>query len=230
MLKRIEELENQIANGTVSTPKQSEQVAVATPVIKQTENTDNTNKQTYTNNIKQTQETGEVKSTKAIQDEPKPDIQKNTTVNDDIHSLWVSIVQSIESVPNRAFYSNLARPVEISKEKIVIAFSKEIFVKQAKEGSKKQALIDAVSGYLNIPNPNIEVIISENIDLTKKTTIPPPVKKREEEQELVKQEEEAYHNYVESQKEEQQKPVEIPSGVSSQAEMVKELFDGKYIE
>ena len=44
--------------------------------------------------------------------------------NADIKNLWVSIVQSIESVPNRAFYSNLARPVEITDKKVVIAFSK----------------------------------------------------------------------------------------------------------
>ena len=150
--------------------------------------------------------------------------------NIDTEKLWVSILQSIDSPPNRAFYSNLARPVEISEDKIIIAFKKEMFVKQAKEGAKKQALVDAVSKYLNIKNPNIEIIISDNIDLSKKpAAVQQPVQNHTQEENITKQEEEEYHAFVEAKREEN-KSSNKPVDSSSQAAMVKDLFDGKYID
>ena len=149
-----------------------------------------------------------------------------------MHSLWVSILQSIDSPPNRAFYSNLARPVEISQNKVVVAFSKEMFVKQAREGAKHQALVDAVSKYLNVANPDIEIITSDNIDLSKKVTPPPtPAQKQIEEQNIQKQDEEEYQAFIESKKENPEGKKLTASDIdsSSQAAMVKELFDGKYI-
>ena len=150
--------------------------------------------------------------------------------NIDTEKLWVSILQSIDSPPNRAFYSNLARPVEISEDKIIIAFKKEMFVKQAKEGAKKQALVDAVSKYLNIKNPNIEIIISDNIDLSKKpAAVQQPVQNHTQEENITKQEEEEYQAFVEAKREEN-KSSNKPVDSSSQAAMVKDLFDGKYID
>lgn len=150
--------------------------------------------------------------------------------NIDTEKLWVSILQSIDSPPNRAFYSNLARPVKISEDKIIIAFKKEMFVKQAKEGAKKQALVDAVSKYLNIKNPNIEIIISDNIDLSKKpAAVQQPVQNHTQEENITKQEEEEYHAFVEAKREEN-KSSNKPVDSSSQAAMVKDLFDGKYID
>lgn len=150
--------------------------------------------------------------------------------NIDTEKLWVSILQSIDSPPNRAFYSNLARPVKISEDKIIIAFKKEMFVKQAKEGAKKQALVDAVSKYLNIKNPNIEIIISDNIDLSKKpAAVQQPVQNHTQEENITKQEEEEYQAFVEAKREEN-KSSNKPVDSSSQAAMVKDLFDGKYID
>lgn len=148
----------------------------------------------------------------------------------DMHSLWVSILQSIDSVPTRAFYSNLAKPVEINENKVVVAFTKENFVKQAREGAKNQALVDAVKKYLNVANPIVEIVTSDSIDLSKKTVVPPVrAPKQQEEQSIQKQEEEEYHAFVEGQKE-QSKTSAKPIDSSSQAAMVKDLFDGKFID
>ncbi len=237
LLKRIEELENKIANGVaiatnnvnvkpvqpqVKVQQAPKQEAVQSkPEIK----TVVENKQPENEKPSEIQVKPEPKPTQEIK---QPESQKTES---DIQKLWISIVQSIESVPNRAFYSNLARPVEITNNKVVIAFSKEIFVKQAREGVKNKALIEAVSKYLNVSNPIIEIITSDNIDLSKKiipnNTVQP---KKEEEKDIREQEEEAYRNFVEAQKEEQAKPPVKPENVSGQAEMVKELFGGKYIE
>lgn len=230
LLKRIELLEQKLASGnyaasertyTVSQPSMPQQSAVSAFKPKQTE-----------------REKAEEK-TEATVRKPEP-VQKSeintepptfsSSSDKDLHTLWISILQSIDSPPNRAFYSNLARPVEISEKKIVVAFSKEMFVKQAREGAKNQALVDAVCKYMSVKNPIIEIITSDNIDMTKKTVVPPKTQaqKQSEEQELQKREEEEYHAFTQEQKEKEKTPPS-PVDSSSQAAMVKELFDGKYI-
>jgi len=244
LLKRIETLENQIASGVPVSAKTAavNQPAAEKPQIRpETVNKEIQHNVNLDEPVKKIQELKQEETAPAVNTvktaampsmpEQKATAQEPAPKANDMHSLWVSILQSIDSPPNRAFYSNLARPVEISENKIVVAFSKEMFVKQAKEGAKRQALVDAVSKYLNISNPVIDVITSDNIDLSKKITPPPtPAQKAVEEQNIQKQEEEEYHSFVESKKAEEQKAVTAADiDVSSQAAMVKELFDGKFI-
>lgn len=248
LLKRIEELEQKISSGNIEVS--SKQIYAAKPVVQEQNKIEPQKIETpakdekspsfstspiYYQKQEETNITGQkTEQSNSSQDTDIKDIVQNTSPSvkkdSDTESLWVSILQSIDSPPNRAFYSNLARPVEITEEKIVIAFTKEMFVKQAKEGNKKAALVEAVSKYMNISNPNIQIIINDNIDLSKKIT-PPPVnsQQKEEEHNIRKQEEEAYHAFVESKKEEEAKPKITSVDSSSQAAMVKELFDGKYI-
>jgi DNA polymerase-3 subunit gamma/tau len=255
MLKRIEELERKLANGVVSTPKPAAQ-----PVIKPAEPKPVAQTEKEVPPPVQTEQPVQPQPApkKEVPEEYKPVVEKvqqfaqqqtvpqasaekplranepEVTISqkkDDLHATWASILQCIESLPTKAFYSNLSRPVEISDNKIVIAFTKELFVKQAKEGAKNKALVEAVSKYLNVANPVIEIITSDNIDLMQKVMPPPPVKKVEEEKNLQEQEEEEYNSYMEAKKEEENKPKEPvkPEDTSSQAAMVKDLFNGKYI-
>lgn len=232
LLKRIEELEQKLATGDFKPAIQSPQITVAKPIVEQPKFEPPKFETRKNEDAKPVQQIEKVESAPKTEPEKQsaPIQQSQTTGGTNSHDLWISILQSIDSPPNRAFYSNLARPVEITEEKIVIAFSKEMFVKQAKEGSKKTALVDAVSKYLNIKNPNIEIILSDNIDLTKKIpSTPVNQAPKEDEKTIQKQEEEEYHAFVESKKEEETKPKMPNIDSSSQAAMVKELFDGKYI-
>ena len=163
-----------------------------------------------------------------VQQAPPPPPVAPQSGGNDLHSLWVSILQSIDSPPNRAFYSNLAKPVEITDNKVVVAFTKEMFVKQAKEGAKKQALYDAVCRYLNTSNPVIDVVTSDSVDFSKKVTTPVTKPMPIPENEVRKQEEEEYHAFVEAKKEAEKQPT-APIDTSSQVNMVKDLFDGKII-
>jgi len=218
LLKRIEKLEAQLASGNIkvtSTP----QVSVAPQMVVK-----NDVEKVQTNVPKP-----EVKPQVVQAPQSKPASLAPSAGNSDLHNLWVSILQSIDSPPNKAFYTSLARPVEITDKKVVVAFTKEMFIKQAKEGSKKQALFDAVCRYLNVSNIEIEIVTSDSIDLSKKVVAPPPVKKQEIETDIRKQDEEEYQNFVEAKKEEQNQQVKVVDS-SSQAAMVKELFDGKYID
>lgn len=240
LMKRIETLETKLASGNFTAPQSQPHAQpiqrAAAPQIAKPAPVEHEHHVQETRKVEPPKQEHhqEIKSESQIHNEPaaEPKPQQHmpaSSGSNDMHSLWVSILQSISSPPNRAFYSNLARPIEISEEKVVIAFSKELFVKQAKEGSKKQALVDAVSNYLGVKNPNIEIIISDNIDLSKKTQLPPVAEKKTEDREIVKQEEAAYHEYVESKKEEAKKPSISSVDASSQAAMVKDLFGGKFI-
>ena len=59
-----------------------------------------------------------------------------------------------------------------------------------------------------------------DIDIDSKTA--------QEQKDIREKEEEEYQNFIESKKEEEKKPIVVDS--SSQAGMVKELFNGKYVE
>ncbi len=222
LMKRIEVLEQQIESGNITVSSVNKtiptvNIPASKPVVQ-------TPKQEFVKPLENKQQA----TPQPVVEKQEP-VQKVDPANADMQSLWVSILQSIDNTSHKAFYTGLARPVEISEQKIVIAFKKEMFVKQASEGGKKQALVDAVSRYLNIANPNIEIILSDGIDLTKKVApLPTPAQKRVEEQTIQKQEEEEYHAFVQSKKEEAP-AVTKPIDSSSQAAMVKELFDGKYI-
>ncbi len=233
LLKRIEELENKLASGNFNNNSEIPIIA-AKPVFENSaKNYSSSSKESEVEKIKEKPENSQIKDTeheKNISSSNQEIQSSQACAKSELHTLWVSILQSIESLPNRAFYSNLSRPVEISKEKIVIAFKKEMFVKQAKEGPKHQALCDAVSKYLNIQNPNIEIIVNNNVDLSEKTA---PITKnstapKNEELEITKQEEEEYQAYNEKQIKERENP-SPPADISSQAEMIKELFNGKYV-
>ena len=56
-----------------------------------------------------------------------------------------------------------------------------------------------------------------------------PVQNHTQEENITKQEEEEYHAFVEAKREEN-KSSNKPVDSSSQAAMVKDLFDGKYID
>ena len=231
LLKRIEQLEQQISSGSVNVSAAPQKITASKPVAKEEPNVIIPRK-VEEDKIEKKEEKANADLNQSYE---KENVANNTSMNsavNDMHSLWVSILQSIDSPPNRAFYSNLARPVEISQNKVVVAFSKEMFVKQAREGAKHQALVDAVSKYLNVSNPDIEIITSDNIDLSKKVTPPPsPAQKQIEEQNIQKQDEEEYQAFIESKKENPEGKKITASDIdsSSQAAMVKELFDGKYI-
>ncbi len=221
LMKRIEVLEQKIASGIVSAPVQ-QRASAPQPVQQQ-----------RPVSPVQKQEAPQVQREEIQRPQPQISQPKPAPVTDpasaDLHSLWISVLQSIDSPPSKAIYS-VAKPVEISEEKIVIAFPNESFVE--KEKARRSAFEAAVLKYLNIKNPNISVLVGTNIQPVKTTITPPtPAQKKVEEQNIQKQEEEEYHAIMQAKKEEADKPKEVkPVDSSSQAAMVRELFDGKYID
>ena len=230
LMKRIEVLEQKLANGVIAEPVQ-QRAAVQQPV-QQPRQISNIQKQE-----EQQVQREEIQRPQQqfSQQRPAPTpAPAPTPVADpataDLHSLWISVLQSIDSPPTKAFYT-IAKPVEISEEKIVIAFPNESFVE--KEKARRSAFEAAILKYLNIKNPNISVLVGTNIQPVKTTITPPPTpaQKKVEEQNIQKKEEEEYHALMQAKKNEEATPkVTKPVDSSSQAAMVKQLFDGKYID
>ena len=180
LLNRIQVLEEKIASGNfeVSSAPRAIAPAIQKPAVEQPRPV------VQPRPVEQERASSPIQRENPVQERTQQPQQEQTTPvmpqngGNDLHSLWVSILQSIDSPPNRAFYSNLAKPVEITDNKVVVAFSKEMFVKQAREGAKNVALVDAVKRYLNVSNPIIEIITSDNIDLSQKVVVPPPAPKK----------------------------------------------------
>ena len=219
LLKRIQILEDQLASG-VTIKKQTETPVISKPIIQDTivENTKNEIISSASN---------EAECKTGLNREQKRESHQN--ISSDLHNTWVSVVQNISSLTAKAYFQK-AIPVELSENKILIAFQTDMFIKMA-DKNKKQALADSVTGYLGIKNPNIEIILTSDIpkDITAKPTasIVQLPEKKDETVDIQKQEEEEYHNYIEKKQEEIicQKPADI----SDQANMIKEIFDGKFL-
>jgi len=76
-------------------------------------------------------------------DMPKETVAKIPAEN--LNSNWAKLLENIESVPSRMLLNNLAKPVEVNSESIIITFNVESFVKQAQEKSKMLPLEKAAA-------------------------------------------------------------------------------------
>ena len=168
-------------------------------------------------------------------------IVPNNTQNDNYH--WRDLLKNIDSMPSRAFYSSLAHPISLSKEKVVISFNKEIFVKQARDKNKSQAFYDACKKYFSVENIEVDVklkndIHNEKINLNEileenEKKLPSSVQEQEK-----KKEKEISQNELDTFKEElgiynatekKTKSTSQNVNLSDQEKMIVDLFDGKII-
>lgn len=228
--KRLENLENNIQTGSIQTMPPKVSPAITAPKIeakppevakKQPETTPKKEEPAITNPIETTKE--------KPQETPIADAPvAQPSLNSDLSSVWTGILQNIESMPSRTFYMSLAKPIELTKEKLVISFAKDIFVKQSKEDSKKLPLKNAALKYFEVPDINIQVHLSDGtqeqapkvsldkkkIELTKKV-----------EETIEESSEDEYLDDIIKKK----SAKEIDYAQSDQTKMVLELFDGKYM-
>ena len=168
-------------------------------------------------------------------------IVPNNTQNDNYH--WRDLLKNIDSMPSRAFYSSLAHPISLSKEKVVISFNKEIFVKQARDKNKSQAFYDACKKYFSVENIEVDVklkndIHNEKINLNEileenEKILPSSVQEQEQ-----KKEKEISQNELDTFKEElgiynatekKTKSTSQNVNLSDQEKKNVDLFDGKII-
>ena len=157
----------------------------------------------------------------------------------DIRSLWGELLSHIKSPSTHALLK-LANPVKIAPDEVVITFKQSIFVKQASEGQKKIAIMEAADEMFGQKNTvvNIRTPLESDVDLGKivpakpkpqptvapKTLAGPKSEVSEEEIETANEEIQAKPQEEKKTEKQQSETFE-----SDQSKMIKDLFDGKYI-
>ena len=92
-----------------------------------------------TSNVEQTQRGNE----SAVSDNQDNGITKTENNVDNLVEIWSNIVNSIESVPAKFFYSGMAKLVELDENRIILGFINHNVITQAKSELKHKALIEA---------------------------------------------------------------------------------------
>ncbi|MDD3236509.1 MAG: DNA polymerase III subunit gamma/tau [Candidatus Gastranaerophilales bacterium] len=237
LTKRIDLLESQIANGSPITaaPQSKALQPVKKPVEPHATQPIHSIDKEPQKPIEQTEptETKKPASSPQKQEVKTPQEVKVACLTDgDIRTTWHSLLENIESMPSRAFYSSLARPIEITPEKVTISFAKDIFVRQAKEDTKKLPLENAAKKFFSVASIKIEVHLSDGTEpeqnVKKKVELAP--KSDTDDNEIHTQEEEEYLSQM--MKKDAPLKTEKPADLdeSDQAKMFIQLFDGKYID
>lgn len=118
-----------------------------------------------------------------IKEEPEEQEQKietpnpiNTQSAGDEITIWSNIVNSIESVPAKFFYSGMGKLIEISENKIVLGFINQNVIAQAKSDLKHKALIEGEKKAFGGKYIFEFVQLSENIKPLEGANIKPQIK------------------------------------------------------
>ncbi len=151
-------------------------------------------------------------------------------------TLWHELLSNIGSPAQSAYLNQNAKPVNISEKGIIISCKLESFISRMNEPSRKKPIEEAAQIMFSTKK-NIDVIIRlpldsdekiSNTKLEKKKMMQPVVKPSEKEEAP-----ENIEEFTEDLEQNSEKPLTEIQDVefhSDQVKMVRDLFDGKYIE
>lgn len=203
-------------------PVQPQQIEEAKPINNQS------SQQTVSSAQKQTEE-----------EFTPPPMSKKPSGND-IHSLWTALLGNVKSPSTKAIL-NLATPVKIASDEIIITFKNEKLVSQFTSTNKKDAVTEAAKVLFNNANTNILVRLPQPDDakLQSETSHSEPVESSEKKKIITEQTEEPTVEKVKTPEYKEEKAATKDTLIdentkkrleSDQEKMVLDLFDGKYIE
>ena len=164
---------------------------------------------------------------------------KMTDPSTDIRTLWSNLLSHIKSPSTQALLK-LANPVKIAPDEVVITFKQAIFVKQANEGNKKTAIMEAADEMFSQKDTPVKIRTPQDGDveigkvaplLKPKPTTPPEERKTlaDSEPKVSEEEIQEVEEARQVQPEKKTEHSEESTFESDQSKMIKELFDGKYI-
>ena len=185
-------------------------------------------------------------STEQVLDEPKKTVAKEASPKEenqdiftpppmskkpdgnDLSSMWQALLSNISSPSTQALLKQLATPLQISKEGVVLTFKSENWANSMNEPSKKQLIIDAANKILEQNDTRIVIRLATGEDkpIEIKSNEEKASKKKSEPELEIKEVKES-DNLIEKQEDAKQKIDRIES---DQERMVIQLFDGKYVE
>ena len=171
--------------------------------------------------------------TPVVKPEPQPEPSEDFTPppvsrkpdGNDIQSLWQTLLMNIKSPATKALL-NLASPVKISPDEVIITFKNDKLVSQINDTNKKQMLVEAANTMFNqsdskvivrLPQANDAVVEKKKLTVQEPAPQPQPVPQAAEPQPVAVEEKNVPSKNIEREESDQEK-------------MVLELFDGKYIE
>ena len=171
--------------------------------------------------------------TPVVKPEPQPEPSEDFTPppvsrkpdGNDIQSLWQTLLMNIKSPATKALL-NLASPVKISPDEVIITFKNDKLVSQINDTNKKQMLVEAANTMFNqsdskvivrLPQANDVVVEKKKLTVEEPAPQPQPVPQAAEPQPVAVEEKNVPSKNIEREESDQEK-------------MVLELFDGKYIE
>ena len=196
----------------------------------------------------------DIKTSAAAEEQPQeiqeeftpPPISKKPDGND-INTLWQSLLMNIKSPSTKALL-NLATPVKIAAEGVIITFKNEKLVSQINDTNKKQMIIDAANTMFNQAGTNVLVRMPQGADKeitaqseSKKKpepveppkTEPKPTKIEEQpaEEPPIQENKQSQDSFQPEESVTQQEASKKQERIETdQEKMVLDLFDGKYIE
>lgn len=175
-----------------------------------------------------------------------PPPMSKKSVGNDITTLWKELLSNVKSPSTRALL-NLATPVKITEDEVIITFKNDRLVAQISEANKKSMLVEAANTMFNKNDVAVKIRLPQagdaelastasavdnaasisNIEPQEHGNIPNNISTKTSEIEEFQSEENLSANI----KSEVKKPdIEKKSLESDQEKMIMELFDGKYIE
>lgn len=185
------------------------------------------------------------------QDDFTPPPMSQKPDGNDIQSLWKALLLNVKSPSTKALL-NLATPVKIAPDGVIITFKNEKLVSQINDTNKKQMLAEAaglmfnaeVSVMVRLPQGGDSDITAESVKKNFKIATPSPVPQQNNQpknqiQDIkptpVQKQPETVVEHLPQQSVKQNEPApktekEKKRLESDQEKMVMELFDGKYIE
>ncbi len=158
----------------------------------------------------------------------------------DIAVLWAELLNNISSPPTKSLLKQWANPVELSPEKVVISINSENLLKQFGEGNKRKVLSEAVKSMFKRDDTNIIVRLPQSGDLVvsdlppvskSKPELPPQPDVIDSPDESLSTEEDLEDIRGESVVNENNPAASgVPSMHSDMANMVVDVFDGKFLD
>ncbi len=188
--------------------------------------------------IQQEQKQPEIQAKSESKEDFTPPPMSKKPDGNDIDTLWHTMLMNIKSPSTKALL-NLATPVKIAADGIIITFKNEKLVSQINDTNKKQMIIDAANTMFNQSNTQVVIRLPQAGDKEIKPASPAQIPSpaptpspeqgssgdAEQQQITDPTPKEEKSPEIEAQEKTNEKREE-----TDQEKMVLELFDGKYIE
>lgn len=180
----------------------------------------------------------EHEQTESATQTPQNNIEKTDSVavtssSSDMKNVWIQILQTISSPATKAIFKQHGNPVKLDKDGVVIAFKSQPLVDNVNRAGNKTSFIEAVKSVFGVDSINVtfrEILPDdtkiEKVYIPPKKSIAPNLDLSAGEEQISEQEKDT----VAEQNKSKANTTNKLDTHSEQSSMVKELFDGKYLD